>query len=464
MVVPLCVLLHICIAVNPPGSSTPGSGLDQIGVNYGRISDNIPSPNQTVALLKSMNVRLVKLFDANPQVLTALSNSSIRVTIMVPNEIIGAVASSQSSADDWIAQSVLPYYPSTQIIVIVVGNEIFSYPALAQTWQQLMPAIENLHRALQSHNLDDRIKITTSVAGDVLAASYPPSVGRFRPDIRDTVLKPLLGFLRTTRAPFYINLYPYFAWAGNPVNISLGYALFDPAATVVPDGKLRYTNLLDAMTDATFSAMEDLGFDDVELGISETGWPNAGDENERGATRSNAATYNRRLVRKVIEGRGTPKRPNSAIATFIFALYNENLKPGPGTERHWGLLYPDGRPVYSIDLTGRLSDSQYEAVPEPMSVAVVNSSSSSSSWCVARPDADTSSLQRELDRICSQNPSDCAAIQDGQSCFYPNTIIAHASYAFNRRWIRENQCSFSSTAALTKINPSYGSCIFPSSN
>jgi hypothetical protein len=45
------------------------------------------------------------------------------------------------------------------------------------------------------------------------------------------------------------------------------------------------------------------------------------------------------------------------VPTYVFALFNENLKPGAATEQHWGLLYPNGTAVYSINLAGSSSSS-----------------------------------------------------------------------------------------------------------
>ncbi|GLJ58810.1 hypothetical protein SUGI_1479000 [Cryptomeria japonica] len=107
--------------------------------------------------------------------------------------------------------------------------------------------------------------------------------------------------------------------------------------------------MLDAQLDAAIAAMATLGYGEVKVVISETGWPTSGDSS--GATVANAASYNTRLVSKLLSNTGTPRRPQTFFATFIFALFNEDEKTGHTTERNWGLFYPDGTPVYDIDLS-----------------------------------------------------------------------------------------------------------------
>uniref|UniRef100_A0A0D9WQY8 X8 domain-containing protein n=1 Tax=Leersia perrieri TaxID=77586 RepID=A0A0D9WQY8_9ORYZ len=66
--------------------------------------------------------------------------------------------------------------------------------------------------------------------------------------------------------------------------------------------------------------------------------------------------------------------------------------------------------------------------------------------------------------------ADCRAIQQGGACYDPPDLLAHASYAFNDYFLRAGgapaapaACDFSGAAALTALNPSHGSCVFPSS-
>lgn len=97
-----------------------------------------------------------------------------------------------------------------------------------------------------------------------------------------------------------------------------------------------------------------MGHQNIDVRISETGWPSRGDPDEVGATPENAAMYNGNLFQRIAMQQGTPLKPSVPIQVYVFALFNENLKPGPTSERNYGLYYPDGNPVYNIGLNGRL--------------------------------------------------------------------------------------------------------------
>jgi hypothetical protein len=96
-------------------------------------------------------------------------------------------------------------------------------------------------------------------------------------------------------------------------------------------------NLFDAMVDSVYAALEKVGAPDVSVVVSESGWPEASTENAR--------NYNQGLIDHV--GQGTPKRPGP-LETYVFAMFNENQKPGEPMERNLGLFYPNKSPVYPI--------------------------------------------------------------------------------------------------------------------
>ncbi|KAL3509243.1 hypothetical protein ACH5RR_028644 [Cinchona calisaya] len=88
-------------------------------------------------------------------------------------------------------------------------------------------------------------------------------------------------------------------------------------------------------------------------------------------------------------------------------------------------------------------------------------------WCVAKNNAEDTALQTALDWACGQGGADCSAIQQGGPCYDAKDIQKTASFAFNDYFLKhgltQDSCNFDNTAALTSINPSYGSCRFPSS-
>ncbi|XP_023542406.1 glucan endo-1,3-beta-glucosidase 14 isoform X2 [Cucurbita pepo subsp. pepo] len=294
-----------------------------IGINYGQIANNLPSPSRVVTLLQSLNISRVKLYDADPNVLYAFSSSNVNFIIGLGNEYLQNMTDPQKALA-WVQQHVQTHISQTQITCITVS-------------------------------------VTTAHSLNILANSFPPSAGSFRPDLTE-YLQPILNFHSMAKSPFLINAYPFFAYKDNPGQVPLEYVLFQPNQGMTdPITNLHYDNMLYAQIDAVYAAIKALGHTDIQVQISETGWPSRGDPNEVGATPENAGLYNGNLLRRIQSGQGTPAKPSIPIDIYVFALFNENLKPGPASERNYGLYYPDGTPVYNIGLQGYLPELLYSS-------------------------------------------------------------------------------------------------------
>ncbi|CAN7133551.1 hypothetical protein BRARA_H01949 [Brassica rapa] len=91
----------------------------------------------------------------------------------------------------------------------------------------------------------------------------------------------------------------------------------------------------------------------------------------------------------------------------------------------------------------------------------------SGQWCIAKANASPTSLQVALDYACGYGGADCGQIQQGASCYEPNTIRDHASFAFNSYYQKHpgsDSCNFGGAAQLTSTDPSKGSCRFSASS
>ncbi|GAA0158632.1 glucosidase [Lithospermum erythrorhizon] len=194
--------------------------------------------------------------------------------------------------------------------------------------QWVIPAMVSIHAALVNLGLDQYIHMSTPCSLAVLEKSYPPSAGSFKSELNG-IMPQLLQFLASTKAPFWINAYPYFAYKDSPNKISLDYVLFNRNQGMIdPYTKLHYDNMLYAQVDAVTFAIARMGLGNLEVKVSETGWPSKGDPTDIGATVQNAAIYNRNLLRRQLENEGTPLRPKLRLAIYLFALFNEDMKPG----------------------------------------------------------------------------------------------------------------------------------------
>jgi len=431
-----------------------------IGVNYGRVADNLPSAVKVVELLKSQGIERVKIYDAHPAVLRAFAASGIKLIIALPNEKLRAASTRSAFASVWVRKNVAAYFPATQIEAIAAGNEVFADPG--NTTKYLVSAMENVHSALVRFNLDSNIKVSSPIALSALGNSYPSSAGSFWPELIKPVFNPMLSFLRRTGSYLMVNAYPIFAYEANSDVISLDYALFRENPGVVDSGNgLRYFSLFDAQIDAVFAAMSALKYDDIDIAVTETGWPSEGDPTELGASVENAAAYNGNLVRRVLTGGGTPARPKAELTVFLFALFNENKKPGLGSERNYGLFYPNEKKVYDIPLRiedlKRFKGGEDGETSKGSGTGKVAVSTEGQTWCVANAEVGEDKLQKALDYACGEGGADCRPIQPKATCYDPNTVEAHASFAFNSYYQKNRRamgsCDFQGSAYVVSQPP-----------
>ncbi|KAG1371168.1 Glucan endo-1,3-beta-glucosidase, basic isoform [Cocos nucifera] len=281
----------------------------------------------------------MRIYHPYQPILEALRGSKIQVMVDVPNEDLPSLASDPSAANDWV-QTYIKAYPDVSFRYIAIGNELIP----GDSAEYVLPVLNNIQFALSASGLQDQIKVSTSVSLGVLGASYPPSAGTFTSDA-SRYFGPIVNFLTSNGSPLLVNAYPYFSYAANMNDIDIRYALFTSPGTVVQDGQLGYQNLFDAMVDGVYSALEKEGGSNVEVVVSETGWPSDGGP---AASVDNARTYNQNLIKHV--GRGTPKTPGRAIETYIFAMFGEDRNPERIAQR-WGLFYPNKQPVYPLNFS-----------------------------------------------------------------------------------------------------------------
>lgn len=423
-----------------------------VGINIGTDVSNMPSAPDVVAILKTNQITHVRLYDADAHMLKALADSGIEVMVGVTNEEILGIGESASKAAAWINQNVAAYLPSTNITAIAVGSEVLT--TIPNVVPVLVPAMNYLHKALVASNLNFQVKVSTPQAMDVIPRPFPPSTATFNSSWDSTIYQ-ILQFLKNTNSYYMLNAYPYFGYTSGNGIFPLDYALFrslPPVKQIVdPNTLSHYDSMFDAMVDATYYSIDALNMSGIPIVVTETGWPWLGGANEPDATADNAETFNNNMIRRVQNDSGPPSQPKFPINTYIYEMFNEDKRPGPVSEKNWGLFFTNGSSVYTFSLstsnriTGNNSD-----------------------FCVAKPNADPGKLQVGLNWACGQGGANCSAIQEGQPCYLPNTYQNHASYAYNDYYQKMHlagaTCDFDGTATTTTANPSYGSCKFTGSS
>ncbi|KAI7730650.1 hypothetical protein M8C21_001003, partial [Ambrosia artemisiifolia] len=229
-------------------------GLFGIGfvVNYGRIANNLLPPFQVPKFLKSSDIYRVKIYDAEPEVLQASAGTDIKIIIGLENIYLQRMCDPQQ-AKTWIQQNVQPFLLQTKITCINVGNKVLG-GGDSQLESYLLPAMNTMHGALVNLGSSKEVYITTSHSFQIIPTFFSPFQGAFKEDMVQ-YMKPILDFHAQVKSPFSLT------------------------CTLILCTKVIKTTI---SWNVVYTVLEALESTNLEVKISETGWPSKGDENKAG--------------------------------------------------------------------------------------------------------------------------------------------------------------------------------------
>lgn len=220
-----------------------------------------------------------------------------------------------------------------------MGNEPFLAAYNGSFTKLTLPAIQNIQKAINAAGLGQKIKVTTALNADVYESpSNQPSDGRFRSDIAN-LMKDIVEFLNSNKAPFMVNIYPFLSLYLNP-DFPVDFAFFDGAGKSINDKGKTYSNVFDANYDTLVWSLKKIGLPDMKIIVGEVGWPTEGSNH---ANAKSAQKFYDGLFKKLAAKKGTPMRPDEKFEVYLFGLLDEDMKSIlPGFfERHWGIFRYD---------------------------------------------------------------------------------------------------------------------------
>ncbi|BBG94070.1 O-Glycosyl hydrolases family 17 protein, partial [Prunus dulcis] len=270
-----------------------------IGICYGRVANNLPPPAAVVQILQTNNISSVRLFNTDPATLQSFSSTpTIRLTIGVPNELLPTLASATvPDALAWLNPTSSPTSPQPNTLPRRrqrgLPQRPLLHPPRPSRHSQPPPSPPN-PRPLPNHQ-------ALFPASRLRTLRLLPSLLRLLRPLPPTLSPPPPPLPPRHKLSLHGQLLPLLQLLKQP---SLCLPRLRPLSS------FRRRNLFDASVDAFVSAMEREGVAGVAVVVSETGWPTRGGE---AASVENALAYNAEVVRRAVEGVGTPRRPGVGV-------------------------------------------------------------------------------------------------------------------------------------------------------
>ncbi|XP_015578515.1 glucan endo-1,3-beta-glucosidase 3 [Ricinus communis] len=394
------------------------------------------------------SIQLLNLYDATPEVIQAMSHSAHPLAISVSLEDLTGVSSSVLKAENWLRTHVLAHFPATKITTIVVGSTILCQNEQDHNLGMILPSLRNIYYSLTRWGIEREVKVSAAFSFNC----FNPNSILNKDDLAEKVIRPLLHFLHSVNSTYSINL---------PPNLS---SLSHEAM-----------NLLSSKTES-FKKFGSFGPNKINVVVN---------------SQRHKLLMNRKLstveskIANPFPARPTPLPETSQppIHSSIGFSVPANIAKNPHPPLSYAaspppLSYPHASPPPMVfpfapqqpPFAGPPAGGPYGYLPpcNPADTTIAPAPALGGIvqelWCVAKPSVPAETLQEALDYACGDGGADCAEIMPNGNCFYPDTVVAHASYAFNSYFQKNKRnggsCSFGGTAMLITSDPSFLHCRF----
>lgn len=122
----------LCVALLVVAMATGGGA---VGVNWGKMATHRLPPKKVVKMLVENGFDKVKLFDADSDMLEALTGTDIEVMVGIPNYILEEVSIDQQRAADWVDENVTSWRYTGGVNIKYVGLSLFLLCSLESIWR-----------------------------------------------------------------------------------------------------------------------------------------------------------------------------------------------------------------------------------------------------------------------------------------------------------------------------------------
>ena len=372
------------------------------------------------------SIVLLNLYDdTNPEVFQAPSHSALPIAVSVGAGNLNEVSSSVLMAETWLRTHVLAHYPATKITTIVAGNTVLCDEGQEHKLGLVLPSLKNIYHSLTRWGLEKEIKVSAAFCSNCLH-SYS---ALYRDDLAEKVIKPLLEFLESTNSTYSVNPPPNFPSLSDK-GVSL-VSYHSESMKKLGFFEQKNFNVLVTSPKERKPMSRKLSFFVDPFPARPTPLPNIAQSPLHSSVGYSVPAN---VAKKPLPPLAQIASPPSLSFTSAPEMPPDMDPASPP----FGFTLPPCNPA--------------SIAPAP-SIGLVQKL-----WCVAKPSVPAETLQEALDYACSEGGADCEEIQPQGNCYHPDTVVAHASYAFNSYWQKNKRkggtCGFGGTAMLINADPS----------
>ncbi|BFG35813.1 hypothetical protein CerSpe_220870 [Prunus speciosa] len=429
------------------------------------------------------SVQLINLYDTVPGVLQESIHSGRPLAVSVNAGEITEISSSVLMAESFLRTHVLAHYPATPITTIVVGNTVLCLKEQEHNLGLVLPALKNIYHSLTRWGLEKDIKVSAAFSSSCLNQNS----GFYREDVAEKFVRPLLEFLRGTNSTYSVNPPPKFSPLPDETMKlvsfhseslkKLGFLDLTKINVILnnPEERKPWSRRLSSFMDSRpvdpFPARPT-----PQPKISEPPFHSSIGFSVPANVAKKPHPPQPQIVSPPLQVSSpqpqiaSPPSPQMPSPKAQVASPPSPKMPSPETQ----IASPPSMSFSSAPENPPFADQA--PPPSPFTLPPCNPRHDAGApapqvgvvhyklWCVAKPTVPADTLQVAMDYACGDGGADCNAIMPDGNCYSPDSVVAHASYAFNSYWQKNKRnggtCSFGGTAMLINNDPSYLQCRF----